>query len=289
MVETFWRRIRLTLEMIRFSHSIFALPFALLAMVTAAQGWPDWSTFLWIALACIFARSAAMSFNRLHDERFDRLNPRTHGWHLPAGLLSRRFVAGFCVFMCLGFILSAAMLNRLAFWLSPVALAVLLGYSTTKRWTAGSHFWLGVALGLAPIGAWIGVRGTVNVEPFLLGLAVTFWVAGFDIVYSCQDEQFDRRMGLNSIPARFGRARALALSALSHALALVMFGLFGWAAGLGSFYWGAIALAALLLAYEQSIVSPRDLSRLGTAFFTINGWVSVLVFLGGWADFWLVR
>ncbi len=279
-----WRRIRLTLGMIRFSHSIFALPFALLSAFLAAGGWPARWTLGWIVVACVFARSAAMAFNRLHDERFDRQNPRTRHWALPAGLLSRRFVWCFLVFCAAGFVFSAAMLNPLAFILSPAALAILLGYSTAKRWTAGSHFILGLALGIAPIGAWIGVRGEWGWPPLLLGLGVLFWVAGFDMIYSCQDEAFDRRVGLRSLPARVGRARALALSALSHALALACFLLLTGLPGLGWGYLLALCVAAALLVYEQSIVSPADLSRLNMAFFTLNGWVSLLVFLGGFCD-----
>ncbi|MCL5270402.1 MAG: putative 4-hydroxybenzoate polyprenyltransferase, partial [bacterium] len=222
--------------MIKFEHSVFALPFALLAMVMAAGGLPPAPTVGWIVLACVFARSAAMSFNRLHDERFDRLNPRTRGWALPAGLLTRRFVWTFMLLCCAGFIAAAAMLNRLALALSPVALAIVLGYSTAKRWTAGSHFLLGLALGIAPVGAWIGVRGALGLPPVLLAAGVVLWVAGFDIIYSCQDEAFDRRMGLFSLPARLGRRRALALSALCHAVAAVMFLVVAWAGGLGAFY-----------------------------------------------------
>lgn len=279
-----WRRVVLTLEMIKFSHSIFALPFALLSAFMAAQGMPPARTLFWIVAACVFARSAAMAFNRLHDERFDRLNPRTKGWALPAGLLSRRFVWTFLILNVTGFIISAGMLNKLALALSPVALAVLLGYSTAKRWTMGSHFVLGVALGIAPIGAWIGVKGTIELPALLLGAGVLCWVSGFDIIYSCQDEKFDRTMGLFSLPSRLGRARALAISALCHAVCLVLFLLAGWSGGLSLYYLAAITLTAALLAYEQSIISPRDLSRLGRAFFTVNGWVSVMILAGGLAD-----
>jgi 4-hydroxybenzoate polyprenyltransferase len=275
--------------MIKFPHSLFALPFALLATVMAADGLPPWKKLFWIVLACVFARSAAMAFNRLMDESFDRLNPRTRHWALPAGLLTRRFVGLFCGVCSLGFVFAAAMLNGLALALSPVALLVVLGYSTAKRWTAGSHFLLGLALGIAPVGGWIGVRGTIAFPPLLLCLAVLFWVAGFDIIYSCQDEAFDRKMGLFSLPARLGRSRALALSALCHAASALLLWAVGWVGGLGVYYLAAVALAAGLLAYEQSIISPRDLTRLGTAFFTVNGWVSVLVFAGGLADLLLRR
>lgn len=279
------RRVGVTLDMIKFAHSIFALPFALLSAVMAAEGFPPLGKLFWIVLACVFARSAAMTFNRLIDEPFDRDNPRTRNWALPAGLVTRRFAWAFFGACAAAFVFAAAMLNGLALALSPVALAVLLGYSTMKRWTAGAHFCLGLALGIAPVGAWVGIRGTLlNLPPLLLSAGVICWVAGFDIIYSCQDEAFDRARGLFSLPARLGRARALAISALCHAVAIVLFLLVAWAGGLGGLYLLAVAVTACLLAYEQSIVTPRDLSRLGQAFFTLNGWVSVLIFLGGLID-----
>lgn len=284
MSPSLLRRVGVTLEMIKFAHSIFALPFALLAAVMAAAGLPPLAKLLWIVLACIFARSAAMAFNRLHDAPLDRQNPRTAHWALPAGLLTRRFVWIFLALNVTGFIVAAGMLNGLALALSPLALLVLLGYSTTKRWTAASHFFLGLALGIAPVGAWIGIRGTFGLPPLLLAAGVLCWVAGFDIIYSCQDEAFDRRKGLFSLPARLGRARALAISAACHGASIVFFMLVAWAGGLGLLYQGAVAATACLLAYEQAIITPGDLSRLGQAFFTLNGWVSVLILLGGTAD-----
>jgi 4-hydroxybenzoate polyprenyltransferase len=280
------RRLADTLSMIRFSHSIFALPFALLAAVLAAGGLPPGPTLGWIVLACVLARSAAMAFNRLHDERFDRLNPRTQTWELPSGRLSRGFVVSFCAVCSAGFIACAWMLNPLAFCLSFPTLGVLLGYSTAKRWTRWSHFVLGMALGIAPSGAWIGVRGSLDWPPIILGAAVLLWVAGFDIIYSCQDAAFDRRIGLRSLPSRLGKRRALAISALCHAGALVLFWTLAWHHALGQAYLLAVAIAGGLLAYEQSLITPRDLSRLNRAFFTLNGWVSVLIFLGGWFDVW---
>ena len=282
--QSLLRRVSLTLDMIKFAHSIFALPFALLATVMASRGVPPLDKLLWIVAACVFARSAAMSFNRLHDEPFDRLNPRTQDWALPSGRLSRRFVWVFLALTIAGFVFSSAMLNRLALALSPVALLVLLGYSTAKRWTAGAHFMLGLALGIAPIGAWIGIRGSLDLPPMLLGLGVLLWVAGFDIIYSCQDEAFDRKQGLFSLPARLGRRRSLAISALCHGGSILLFLLVSWTGGLGLYYLAAITLTACLLAYEQAIISPDDLSRLGRAFFTINGWVSMLILAGGLGD-----
>lgn len=278
------RQFGLTLESIKFSHTIFGLPFALLGAAMAAGGVPPAGKLFWIVLACVFARSAAMAFNRLHDEPFDRRNPRTREWPLASGRLDRRFLIAFCAVCVLAFVGAAWKLNPLAFRLSPVALAVLLGYSTAKRFTSGAHFVLGLALGIAPVGAWVGVRGELSLAPVLLGVGVLFWTAGFDIIYSCQDEEFDRAEGLRSVPSRLGRARALALSALCHASAIAAFALMPFVAPFGLFYLTALAGTALLLAYEQSIVSPTDLSRLGRAFFTVNGWVSVLMFLGGAAD-----
>jgi 4-hydroxybenzoate polyprenyltransferase len=289
MTSTLFKRVGVTLDMIKFAHSIFALPFALLSAVIAAGGFPPLAKLFWIVLACVFARSAAMSFNRLHDEPYDRENPRTRNWALPAGLLTRRFVWFFLALNIAGFIIAAAMLNPLALWLTPLALLVLLGYSTAKRWTAGSHFFLGLALGIAPVGAWIGIRGTIGLPALLLCAGVLCWVAGFDIIYSCQDEAYDRRKGLFSLPARFGRSRALAISALCHAVSVALFLLVAWAGGLGLLYLMAVAVAACLLAYEQTIVTPWDLSRLGQAFFTLNGWVSVLMLLGGLTDVLLRR
>jgi 4-hydroxybenzoate polyprenyltransferase len=225
-----------------------------------------------------------MTFNRLHDEPYDRLNPRTRDWALPAGLLSRRFAWAFCVACSIGFVLCAGMLNRLALELSPLALVILFGYSTAKRWTQWSHLLLGLALGMAPVGAWIGIRGRLDVTPLVLAAAVLCWVAGFDAIYSCQDARFDRRHGLYSLPSRMGMGRALAIAALWHAAALLLFLVVGWLGGLGIGYAVALALAAALLAWEQSIVSPRNLARVNAAFFTANGWVSVLLFLGGLID-----
>ncbi len=282
------RQLALALRAIRFSHSIFALPFALVAMLLAAGGWPSGWTFFWILVACVAARTAAMAFNRLHDAPLDRLNPRTRDWPLASGLLSRRFMWGFMLAAAALFIVAAGMLNWLALALSPVALAVLLGYSTTKRWTRWSHFWLGAALGIAPAGAWIGVSGGLAGPPLLLGLGVLLWVAGFDIIYSCQDDEFDRRMGLHSLPARLGRRRALLLARVSHGAAIVALAAVAAISPLGGFYLAAVGAAGLLLAWEHSIVAPSDLSRLNLAFFTINGWVGVLILLGSMLDLLLM-
>lgn len=277
-------RLGTTLEMIKFKHSIFALPFALLAALMAADGLPSGAQIFWIVLACVFARSAAMSFNRLMDEDFDRLNPRSRGWALPSGRLTRAFVWKFLAVSLVGFILCSAALNSLALWLSPVAVAVLLGYSLAKRRIWWTHFILGAALGIAPVGAWVAVRAELGALPVVLGIGVMLWTAGFDIIYSLQDVAVDKRLGLHSIPVRFGVRRALAISAACHALCLVFFLAFGLLSGLGMFYLTGLALCAWLLRYEHKVIGPDDLSRLDAAFFTINGWISVVLLVGGAID-----
>ncbi len=275
--------------MIKFEHSIFALPFALTGALLAARGWPSIRQILWIVAAMVAARSAAMTFNRIADLRFDALNPRTRLRALVSGKLSPRFAAAFTVVCSVVFILAAAELNRLALELSPLALAALLGYSYTKRFTWLSHLALGICLGMSPVAAWIALRGDVSVGVLLLGAAVTLWVAGFDLIYACQDVEFDRRHGLASFPSRYGIAAALRGSSALHVL---MVGLLvvtarveglGWLAELGVF------LVALLLAYEHHLVKPSDLSRVNAAFFTLNGYISVLFFLTWGSDVILRR
>ncbi|MBX7245536.1 MAG: putative 4-hydroxybenzoate polyprenyltransferase, partial [Candidatus Sumerlaeaceae bacterium] len=206
----------IVLEMIKFQHTLFALPFALAGAILAAGGLPDARTFLWIIAACVFARTAAMSFNRWADAGLDARNPRTATRAIPAGQLSGGFVLCFALINAALFVWAAAMLNSLAFYLSPVALVVLLGYSYTKRFTWMAHFVLGLALGIAPIGAWIAVRGSLSIEPLLMGLAVLVWTAGFDLIYACQDIEVDSREGLYSIPSRFGAKLALRWSGCRH-------------------------------------------------------------------------
>jgi len=280
---------RTTLEMIKWEHSIFALPFALTAALLAARGLPRWSTLGWILVAMVTARSCAMAFNRWADADLDAANPRTRSRAIPAGLLSRRFVLGFTVLMALGFFLAAAELNRLTLELAPVALAVLLGYSYMKRFTRWSHLVLGLALGIAPSAAWIAVRGSLDPRILVLTAAVTLWVGGFDVLYACQDYDHDRAAGLRSLPQSIGVPAAFWTARLMH---LAMLGLLCWFALLFHFGlagWLGVAAAALLLAYEHAIVSPRDLRRLNAAFFTMNG-VIALVFLCFVAtDLWLRR
>ena len=265
--------------MVQFHHSLFALPFALSAMLVAAQGIPRLWTLGWIVVACVAARTMAMTYNRIADRDVDALNPRTSSRALPAGQVSLGFAWGFAIASAAVFILSAAMLNRLCLVLSPVALAVLLGYSHWKRFARGSHLILGAALGIAPIGSWIAVLGTFSDTPLWLAAGVMFWTAGFDIIYACLDVDFDRKQGLHSLPARIGIARALWRSAGMHILALVCFAIFAWRSGLGLFGWSGIVLSVIILFFEHRIVSPRDLSRVGPAFFTFNAVVSVVFFL----------
>ncbi len=276
--------VRTTLEMIKWEHSVFALPFALCGALLAAGGWPAPRQLAWIIVAMVAARSAAMAFNRLADAALDAANPRTRTRAIPAGTLSRQFVASFVVVSCAIFVLAAAQLNRLALYLSPVALAVVLLYSYTKRFTRWSHLVLGFALGIAPAAAWIAVRGSLDSRILILTAAVTLWVAGFDILYSCQDYDFDRGAGLHSIPRAFGIRRALAIARFLHLLMLALMGLLVWAFHLGALAAVGVAVVALLLLYEHRLVSPDDLSRLDAAFFTMNGVISIIFFIFVAAD-----
>jgi len=283
----FWSKTRTTLEMIKWEHSIFALPFALTAALLAARGLPAFRTLGWILVAMVAARSSAMAFNRWADAKIDAANPRTRSRAIPAGLLSARFVFGFTCVAALIFVLAAAQLNRLTLYLSPLVLVVLLGYSYLKRFTRWSHFGLGLALGLAPSAAWIAVRGSLDPRILVLTAAVTLWAGGFDVLYACQDYEHDRAAGLHSlpraigIPAAFWAARALHLSMLA---LLVWFGLLFHFLVAG---WLGVAAVAILLAYEHSIVSPRDLRRLNAAFFTMNGVIAMVFFIFVAADLWL--
>ena len=272
------RSVGVTLEMIKWEHSVFALPFALAGAMLAAGGWPSGRTLAWIVVAMVAARSAAMAFNRLADAAFDAANPRTASRALPIGALSRGFVAGFVVLSCALLVLAASQLNRLALMLSPVAVAVLLLYSYTKRFTRWSHLALGFALGMAPAAAWIAVRGSLDARILLLTAAVTLWVGGFDILYACQDYDFDLRAHLYSVPQSFGIARALAIARALHVLVLVLLGGVVLAFGLGTVAAAGILVVALLLTYEHSLVTPSDLSRLNAAFFTMNGVISLVFF-----------
>lgn len=281
-------RMRTTLEMIKFEHSVFALPFALTGAVLAMRGLPTWRQLLWIVVAMVAARSAAMTFNRIVDLRIDAANPRTRMRALPAGHLSFGFAAGFTVVASAVLLLAAYQLNPLAFELAPVVLALLLGYSYTKRFTFLSHLVLGLCLGLAPVAASIALRGEADRGILLLGVAVMFWVAGFDLIYACQDVDFDRQKGLFSVPARFGIRTALWASGILHLVMMVLLVAVARMEGLGWLAFVGLALVAILLAYEHGLVRPSDLSRVNAAFFNINGYVSVL-FFATWAADVLIR
>jgi 4-hydroxybenzoate polyprenyltransferase len=270
--------LRLTLEMIKWEHSVFALPFALCGAMLAANGLPAMHQLAWIIVAMVAARSAAMAFNRLADTSMDAANPRTRTRALPAKELTPQFVSSFVVVSCAIFLFAASQLNRLSLLLSPIALAVVLLYSYTKRFTRWSHLVLGLALGIAPAAAWIAVRGTLDPRILLLTAAVTFWVAGFDVLYSCQDYDFDRQSGLHSVPRYCGVAGALWTARLFHLLMLLLLVGLVFAFGLGKLAIAGIVVVALLLIYEHSLVSAQDLSRLNAAFFTMNGVISVLFF-----------
>jgi 4-hydroxybenzoate polyprenyltransferase len=272
------RNIRTTLEMVKIEHTLFALPFALLGAVLAARGLPTAWQLLWVTAAMVGARSAAMAFNRIVDREFDAANPRTSGRAIPAGQLSVGFAWGFTLVSAALFFLAAAMLNRLTLALAPLALASVLLYSYAKRFTSLSHVVLGWCLSIAPTGAWIAVRGTIDsAVPLLLSLVVLLWTAGFDVLYACQDCEFDRAAGLRSIPARLGVARALWTSRLLHAGAFAaLAGLYS-AAGLGSLALLGVAATGALLVYQHSLVRAGDLSRLNAAFFTANAFVSVIL------------
>jgi 4-hydroxybenzoate polyprenyltransferase len=280
---------RTTLEMIKWEHSVFALPFALTAALLAARGIPSWRTLAWILVAMVAARSCAMAFNRWADAELDAANPRTQSRAIPAGLLTRQFVLGFTALMALLFVLASAQLNRLTLYLSPIVLIVLLGYSYMKRVTRWSHLVLGFALGIAPSAAWIAVRGSLDPRIVVLTAAVTLWVGGFDVLYACQDFEHDRAAGLHSLPQTVGIPAAFWTARIMHLSMMALLIWFGHLFHFGIAGWLGVAAAGLLLAYEHSIVSPRDLRRLNAAFFTMNG-VIAMVFLAFVAtDVWLQR
>ena len=283
------RDIRTTLEMIKWEHSVFALPFALCGAMLAARGWPTAWQLAWIAVAMIGARSAAMAFNRLVDADIDAANPRTKMRAIPAGALSRKFVVVFVAVSAALLLLAAWRLNRLAFYLSPVALAVVLLYSFTKRFTRWSHLVLGFALGIAPAAAWIAVRGSLDPRILLLTAAVTFWVAGFDVLYACQDYDFDRQSGLYSIPRFVGIGNALWIARALHLVMLALLAALVVVFGLGKFALSGVVVVAVLLLYEHSLVRAHDLSKLNAAFFTMNGVIAVVFFLFIAADLLLPK
>ena len=265
--------------MIKWEHSIFALPFALCGAMLAARGIPDIRQLLWIVIAMVSARSAAMAFNRLADASIDAVNPRTRSRALPVGTVSPGFVKYFVVFSSAIFVLAAWQLNRLAFLLSPVALGIIFIYSYTKRWTRWSHLVLGFALGIAPAAAWIAVRGSLDLRILLLTAAVTFWVAGFDVLYACQDCAFDRETGLHSIPRYWGIYHSLWIARGLHAFMVLLLMALIFAFRLGPLSAAGVIAVVALLTYEHSLVSKDDLSKLNAAFFTMNGVIAVVFFV----------
>ena len=280
-------RIRTVLEMIKFEHSVFALPFALTAALLAARyagaahGWPTLRQIFWIILAMVGARSAAMTMNRIADLHYDRLNPRTCARPLVSGALSLRFAWLFALLASTVLVIAAWQLNRLALKLSPLALAVLFFYSYTKRFTTWSHLVLGFCLGMSPAAAWIAMTGGLDPRMLILCAAVTLWVAGFDVLYACQDIEFDKQAGLYSVPKKFGVARALFIARGMHALMVLLLAWLAWSFALPWPAWLGLAVIAGLLAYEHALLKPNDLSRINAAFFTVNGYISLL-FLLSW-------
>jgi 4-hydroxybenzoate polyprenyltransferase len=275
-------RIRIVLEMIKFEHSVFALPFALVGALLAARaggGLPTWRQILWIVVAMVGARSAAMTMNRIADREYDRRNPRTANRALPAGELSTGFAWLFTVAASAVLVFAAWQLNKLSLELAPLALAILFFYSYTKRFTSWSHFVLGFCLGISPLAAWIAIRGSLDARMLILCAAVTLWVGGFDVLYACQDVEFDHAAGLYSIPKRFGIARALGIARAMHAFMVALLVLLAWIFQLAWPAWAGIAVVAGLLVYEHSLVKPNDLSKMNAAFFAVNGYISLLFLL----------
>ena len=290
-------RIRTVLEMIKFEHSVFALPFALTGALLAARathqpprGWPTLRQFVWIIVAMVAARSAAMTMNRIADLRYDKENPRTQQRALATGALSLQFAWVFTIAAVALFFVAAWQLNFLAFTLAPLAIAILFFYSFTKRFTNWSHIFLGFALGISPAAAWIAISGTLDPRMLILCAAVTLWVGGFDVLYACQDIDYDRRAGLYSVPKRFGIANALLIARVMHIGVIALLSWLAWSFALPWPAWAGIVVVAALLAYEHSLVRPGDLSKLDAAFFAVNGYISLLflVFWGAAAAVWRV-
>ena len=284
-------RLRVFFALVKFEHTIFALPFAYLGMILAAGGWPAWAKFIWITVAMVAARTLAMSANRLADRELDARNPRTASRPLPRGQISSWAVVAYIVASLIVLIVAAWQLNPLCLLLLGGALVFLLGYHYTKRFTWLSHWVLGFTDGLAAPGAWIAVRGSIftfaDLPAWLLLAAITFWIGGFDLIYACQDVQVDRREGLRSIPADFSVATALTLARICHALTVALLAGVGLTMSLGWPYWAGLAAVAAMLVYEHSLVSPDDLSRLNVAFFNMNGYISITVFAATLAALWM--
>ena len=288
---TLMKALRDFLELIKFEHTIFALPFAYLGMLLAAGGWPGWEKFIWITIAMTAARTVAMGFNRIADRILDARNPRTAHRPLVTGAISNRVAWAGTLMAALVLGLAAWQLGPLPLRLLPGALLFLFGYSFTKRFTWLSHFILGFTDALAPAGAWAAVRGSLftpeDLPAWLMTALVTLWIGGFDLIYACQDVEVDRRDGLQSIPARFGIAAALRLSTLSHLLTILLLVALGWVMGLGWPFWIGVAITAGLLAWEHSLVKPDDLSRVNVAFFNINSYISLTLFIAVMGALWI--
>ena len=279
-------RLAHVVDAIKFEHTVFALPFAYIAMALAARGWPGWWTVLWVTAAMVGARTCAMATNRVVDRAIDAQNPRTAGRHLPRGILGAAEMTGLAAVGAALMFVSAAMLNGLCLALAPLALVFLVGYSYTKRFTWTSHWILGFTDGIAAAGGWIAVRGHFDAPALVLWLALTVWIAGFDLIYACQDVDFDRMHRLHSVPARFGIPAALTLARVNHALTAIALALLGVLTGLGVVYWIGWLVVVALLAYEHSLVSARDLSRLDMAFFNVNGYIAVVVLVATVGGLW---
>jgi 4-hydroxybenzoate polyprenyltransferase len=272
-------RLTVYFSFVRFGHSVFALPFALAGALLAGRHVPiTWSVVFWILVAMVSARSAAMAFNRMVDARFDALNPRTAAREIPRGAMSTREAAAFVAIASVVFVYAAWQLSPLCVLLSPLALAVVFWYSLAKRYTTWTQLFLGLAMAVAPVGGWLAVGGRGGWEPWLLALAIGAWVGGFDVLYACQDFEFDRSHGLRSIPARYGVRAALAMSRLMHVVAVAGLAALAWATPLPRFYFAGVTLVALLLGYEQSLVGADDLSQVKRAF-DLNGYVGILYLL----------
>ncbi len=288
-LQKIWDVLLLGIVLVKFEHTVFALPFAYMGMVLAANGLPTWHQFIWITLAMASARTVAMSLNRLIDREFDARNPRTMNRPLPTGRITPRQVLAISLTAFVVFELAAWELNSLCFVLSPLALIFLVGYHFTKRFTWLSHWILGFTDGIAAAGGWVAVRASLDPLALLLWFVVVVWMAGFDLIYACQDVDVDRREGLKSVPSRFGIATALTLARINHAITVVALAVVGILAHLGWPFWLGWLAVGLLLAYENALVKPNDLSRLDLAFFNVNGYISVLVFVSALFGIWFPR
>lgn len=270
-------RLAIILSDIKIQHTVFALPFAIMSAFLAAEGMPATDKLLWILVAMVSARSSAMAFNRIVDARFDGNNPRTQGRALPSGKIGIRSYIVFLIISSAIFVVSAGMLNQLALWLSPLALAIVFFYSLTKRFTALSHVALGIAISVAPVGAWVAIREEISLLSLVMGAAVVFWLVGFDIIYSCMDVEADKKSRLYSIPSRYGVQRALQMAGLSHVVMVLFLLAMLMTPLLGTVYLGGVILVGALLWYEHSLVSAKDLSKVNMAFFNVNGGISLLL------------